>query len=147
MKLATWMLLFSQTLNQVADVVCDDAHGSNVTWRPTKLRTQCGGSASFALNLPLIFQLNYVKAKQKRGNVQFIDLRTVQHLKVSNGIQPVTFGLNLNASYESFDVVNIGPCDCCIHSTCFIIYCSICAHPILGLVSVGMHFIETILSM
>lgn len=32
MKLATRMLLFNQTLNQVADVACDDAHGTNVTW-------------------------------------------------------------------------------------------------------------------
>lgn len=107
MKLATQMLLFNQTLNQVADVACVDAHGTNVTCRPTKLRTQCGGSASFALNLPPIFQLNSVKAKQKHGNVQFFDLRTVRHLKVSNGIEPVTFGLNLNASYESFNVANL----------------------------------------
>lgn len=100
MKLATQMLLFNQTLNQVADVACADARGTNVTRRPTKLRTQRGGSASFALNLPPIFQLKSVKAKQKRGNVQFFDLRTVQHLKVSNGIEPVPFGLNLNASYH-----------------------------------------------
>lgn len=58
MKLATQMLLFNQTLNQVADVACVDAHGTNVTWRPTKFWTRCGGSASFALNLPPIFQLN-----------------------------------------------------------------------------------------
>lgn len=35
MKLATQTLLFNQTLNQVADVAWVDAHGTNVTWRPT----------------------------------------------------------------------------------------------------------------
>lgn len=58
-----------------------------------------------ASNFPT--QLCQSKAKQKRGNVQFIDLRTVQRLKVSNGIQPVTFVLNLNANYESFNVATL----------------------------------------
>lgn len=73
MKLATQMLLFNQTLNQGADVACVDTHRTNVTWQSTKFWMFCGGSASFALNLPPIFQLNCVKAKQKRGNVQFFD--------------------------------------------------------------------------